>query len=76
MNIVTTQDREKKARGKRITHNLNTMYFPSSYHKYAMVKFDFYTFPVTEHSYESQFINGDINGWKESHCAFLMCFSK
>lgn len=52
------------------------MYFPSGNHKYAMVKFDFYTFPVTEYSYESQFINGDIKGWEESHCAFLMCFSK
>lgn len=51
------------------------MSFLGSNHKYVMKKFDFCTFPVTEYSYESKSINGNIKKWKEGHCAFLMCFN-
>ena len=47
--------KEKRPKGKELPHppRLNTTYFPASNRKYAAVKFDFYAFTVTEHSYES-----------------------
>jgi hypothetical protein len=41
------------AKGKRITHGLNTISVAGNNHKTAMAKFDFCAFLVTEHSCES-----------------------